>query len=80
MQQHNRLDAAGLIIGQQHGAKLVQQGIGRRQRVGSSTGRAGCGALTTSGADFAADPDVITIRRNRAGRAKIEAAMASSQV
>ena len=79
VEQHNRPGAAGLVIGEQHGAKLVQQRIGGRQRVGGGTGRAGRGALAASGADFRADPDVIAVRCDRTRRAEVEAAMASGQ-
>ena len=80
MQQNNRLSPAGLVVGQQHGTKLAREGIGRWQRVGGRTGRAGRGALTASGADFRSYLDVIAIRRDCPGRAEIEAAVASGQL
>jgi hypothetical protein len=80
VEQHDGLGATGLIIGKQHGAKLVQQCIGGRQRIGRRTGRAGRRALAAAGTHFRIDVDVIAIRRNRPGRAKIETAVAAGDL
>ena len=77
MQQQDRMRAAGLAIGREQRAQLADQRIGRRQRIGGGAGRAGGGALSAAGADVGIDQDVIAVRRDRAGRAKVEAARAA---
>jgi hypothetical protein len=58
----------------------MQQSVGRWHGLGGRTGRTRRRALAASGADFRADLDVVAIRRNRAGRAKIETAVAAGDV
>jgi len=80
MEQDDGLGAACLIISEQHGTKLMQQSVGRWHGLGGRTGRTRRRALAASGADFRADLDVVAIRRNRAGRAKVEKAVAAGDV
>ena len=80
VQQHDRVLAAGLAIGREQHAKLAHQRVGRRQRVGRGAGRTGRGALAAAGADLRVDRDVIAGRRDRAGRAEIEAAVAADDL
>ncbi|BAR53338.1 hypothetical protein NK6_147 [Bradyrhizobium diazoefficiens] len=61
--------AASFAIGEQHGAKDLQLGVGGRQRVGCSSRGAGGRALPTTCADVRVDSDMVAVRRNRAGRA-----------
>ncbi len=77
VQQHDRLRAAGLAIGREQRPQLAQQGVGRRQCVSGGPGRADRGALPATRADMLVDGDVIAGRRDRAGRAEIEAARAA---
>src|SRR5262249_61622187 len=68
---------AGLVIGLQHRAQLVQQRVRGRKRIRSRARGAGGRALAAAGANLRADLDVITVGHDRAGRTEIEAAVAA---
>ncbi len=68
--------AAGLVIGQQHGAEFVQLRVGGRQSIRGCASRAGGGALPAARADVRINGDMIARGRDRARRTQIQAAMA----
>src|SRR5260370_32404500 len=76
VQQYDRALAARSAIGGQQCAQAAHQGIGRRQRIGGGTCRAGGSALSASSANPRVDRYVIARRHDRAGRAEAEAAIA----
>ena len=75
--QHDGTFAAGLAVGGEQGAQLAHQRVRRRQRVAGGARRADGGALAAAGADIRIDLNVVAVRRDGAGRAKIEAAAAT---
>jgi hypothetical protein len=77
MQQHNGLRTARLRVSREQRAQLAQQGIGGRQRVGSSTRRAHRGALAAPGAHVGIDGNMVSGGRDRTGGAEVEAAAAA---
>jgi hypothetical protein len=79
VQQEDCVRATRFAIGREQRAQFAQQGVGRRKRVGRGACRADGGARAATGADILVDPDVIAVRRDRAGRAKIETARAASE-
>ncbi len=71
VQQYDRALAARIAIGGQQCAQSAHQRIGRRQRIGGGTCRAGGRALSASSANPRVDRYVIARRHDRAGRAEI---------
>ena len=77
VQEHDGALATGIAIDGQQGAHLAHQGIGRRQRIGCRTSRTDGGALAAARTDLGVDRHVIARRRDGAGWAQIEAALAA---
>jgi hypothetical protein len=77
VQQDNGILAAGVAIGRQQHAQFSHQRVGRRQRIRSSAGRAGSGALAAAGANLGVDGNVLAGGRDSAGWTQIEAAVAA---
>ena len=78
VEQQNGGSATCLAIDDQQCAQLAQQNVSRRQRVSGRTGRTNRGALAAAGADLVVDHNVIAVRRNSAGRAKVEASVTAN--
>ncbi len=77
VQQQDAVAATGIAIGLGAGADLLQQYVGGGQGIGRGPRRAGCGALAAAAADVRIDGDGVASRRDRAGRAQVEAAGAA---
>ena len=69
--------AAGRAIGGEQRADRADELVGRRKGIAHRAGRAGGAARAAAAADVGIDRDVIVRRRDRAGRAQVEAARAA---
>lgn len=75
--QDDGVAASRVMVSQEKGAEAFEQGFGTRQGVGGCSSRADGGAGTAAGADERVDRDVVAVRRDRSGRADVQAAGAA---
>ena len=77
VKQHDGVASARLAVGLQQRPQPPHQRIRAGQRIGCCAGRTNRCARAAAGAYIGVDRDRIPVRRDRAGRAQIEAARAS---